>query len=259
MFGLSDPQILSKLSCKRNLVSTKIFYDPKSSPNLDEIGGIPVREDHLMHQKIICVDQRLVFLGSANMTSTLSMHDNLVLGLHSPEMAKFLEENAPLHSGNMKMQIGDQKAEIWLLPDRNEGALNAVKESIQKAKHEIHLAMYTLTHQDLIEELLNAISRGVKVIVAADSHAAKGASAKALQKLKQGNAEVLLSTGLQLFHHKFLCVDQHTLILGSANWTKSAFTKNRDVFLILNPLNKTQKKQMAKLWKEIIRDCRPLG
>lgn len=258
MFGLSDPQILKKLQAKSKKLPTKIFYDVKASPSLDELGATPIREDHLMHQKILSVDQKMVFFGSANMTSTLSMHDNLVIALHSPEIAKFLEEKAPFTSGNIQTKLGEQKVEIWLLPDINDGALNSVKEAIQNAKHEIHLAMYTLTHPDLIDELLHVIARGVKVTVAADFHAAKGASAKALQKLKEGNAEIILSTGLQLFHHKFLCIDQNTLIIGSANWTKSAFTKNRDAFLILDPLTKKQRKQMGKLWREIIRESRSL-
>lgn len=255
MFGLSDPQILQKIKKKsEEKIPVKIFYDPRSSPKLEEfdwMNAAAVREDHLMHQKILVIDQEYVYLGSANMTKSLPMHDNLIIGFHSPEMAQFLEEKTPFFSGHFKTLIGNQQAELWLLPDKDGNALNAIQMCLKNALTEIKLAMFTLTHPLLIDELVSAVQRGVKVTVAADYHAAIGASAKALQKLKEGKVQVILSTGIQLLHHKFLWVDQTNLIAGSANWTRSAFTKNRDAFLILMGLNKEQKKEIENIWNAI--------
>ena len=55
---------------------------------------------------------------------------------------------------------------------------------------------------------------------------------------------------MQLLHHKWALIDKETLIVGSANWTTAAFTKNQDCFLVL-PLKEKEQKFMKNLWKVI--------
>jgi cardiolipin synthase A/B len=260
MFGLTDPQILNALRKKSLEIRTQVFFDPSatSSSQLSTyLEATPVRGEGLMHQKILIIDEEMVFLGSANMTkSSLRMHDNLITGFYSPKLARFLIEKAPLESGNLETRIGGQEVELWLLPDARGNALSSIKNAIKKARSSIRLAMFTLTHPVLIDELLTAARRGVEVTVAIDFHAAIGASAKALEKLKKADVRILYGGGMQLFHHKFLMVDGHTLFIGSANWTKAAFTKNHDCFLILHNLTDPQKKFMEKLWYTIEHETR---
>ena len=56
---------------------------------------------------------------------------------------------------------------------------------------------------------------------------------------------------LQLLHHKFILIDDQTLLVGSANWTKAAFYKNSDCFLILHNLTDDQKTFMNRLWTRL--------
>ena len=46
-------------------------------------------------------------------------------------------------------------------------------------------------------------------------------------------------------------VDEKILVNGSANWTRSAFSRNGDCFLILHDLDDEQRKKMKKLWHVI--------
>jgi len=87
--------------------------------------------------------------------------------------------------------------------------------------------------------------------VIVDLHSGLGASAKAVEKLKEAHVPVLLSQGVQLLHHKFIYIDESTLLTGSANWTKSAFYKNSDCIIALHRLNPDQKKFMSRLWTSI--------
>lgn len=254
MFGLTDPEILHHLKKKSDAkIPLQIFYDPSASSGLPlTLSAWPIHGKGLMHQKILVIDEKLIFLGSANMTKpSFRMHDNLMVSFHSPELARFLIEKAPRDSGNIKTKVGGQEVELWLLPDLNGDALNAVKSAIQRSRKTLRLAMFTLTHPLLVDALIEAARRGVDVTVAVDTHAAAGASLKAVENLKKENIRLLYGGGTQLFHYKFLYSDEETLLLGSANWTKAAFAKNRDSFLILYNLTKKQKDFMNRLWKTV--------
>jgi phosphatidylserine/phosphatidylglycerophosphate/cardiolipin synthase-like enzyme len=69
--------------------------------------------------------------------------------------------------------------------------------------------------------------------------------------LAKAGVPVAFSRGNQLLHHKWAYIDEDKLISGSANWTKAAFNRNQDCFLVLDRLNQDQKKFMNALWKRI--------
>ena len=257
MFGLSDPAILKALAKQaQNQISTTIYYDSKGSPNLKKIlpeSDIhPVKLTGLMHQKILIIDEETVFLGSANMTTpSLRMHDNLVIGLSNKKIAKFLQENAPNSSGHLRTLVGGQDVDLWLLPDPKGHILADLKRRIRAASQSIRIALFTFTHPALLEELIAASRRGVDVTIVVDMHSGLGASAKTVSELKKAKIKILLSQGIQLLHHKFVYIDHQTLITGSANWTKAAFTKNSDCLIILHHLSDEQQKFMKRLWQRI--------
>ncbi len=254
IFGLSDPAILHYLQNRiKEGIPTTIYYDSKSSPKLYEtLKGsklIPVSHGALMHQKIMIIDEELVFIGSANMTTaSLAMHDNLVVGLRSRPIAEFLQKHAPYSSGYLRTAVYGQEVELWLLPDPRGKALSDLRCYLRKAVHSIRIALFTFTHPLLIDELIRAKARGVSVKVVLDLHSALGASAKALERLTQAGIEVRLSQGVQLLHHKFVWIDEHFLLSGSANWTKAAFCNNSDCMIALHQLNQEQKHTMKSLW-----------
>ena len=257
MFGLTDRPILSALAEKiRGRVPTTIFYDTGGSGKIfrylqgADLHGI--QNQGLMHQKILILDDQTVFIGSANMTTaSLKMHDNLVIGLVSRPIAKFLQGHKPYSSGYIKEVVGGQKVEIWLLPDPRGGVLTELKKKIRGAQKTIQVALFTLTHPDLVDEVIAAHARGVKTSVVIDLHSGLGASAKAVEKLKKAGVLVSLSRGTQLLHHKFVYIDNKTLVMGSANWTKAALYKNSDCILALDHLNEEQRRFMNQLWSSI--------
>lgn len=255
MFGLTDSHIINILNKKSNEnIKLKIFYDD-SCPNYLDVKPsqlIKVKGRGLMHQKILVIDDSMVFLGSANFTtSSLLMHDNLIIGFCSPQIAKFLSEKAPFSPGNMRTIVGGQEVEVWLLPDLQNKALSKIVDLIDLANHSIEIAMFTFTHPVICDSLIKAKKRGVDVKIAIDNQSKNGASNKVIEKLKKEKIEILFNRDVKLCHHKYILLDNKTLVCGSANWTKAAFTKNYDCFLVLHNLDDTQKKFMQKLWKTI--------
>lgn len=264
IFGLSDPAILAALGKKiTEKVETTVYYDPNGAsiriPADQRSSFIPVRRGGLMHQKILVVDHDLILIGSANLTSaSLCMHDNLVIGFRSPKTAQFLIDHPPFTPGTLRTISGGQEIEIWLLPDPRGHALTDLRRRIRNASRSIRVALFTLTHPSLLDDLVAARDRGVAVSVVIDAHSGRGASAKAVERLKQAGIPVSLSQGLQLLHYKFALIDDQTLISGSANWTKAAFSKNSDCLFILDQLTQNQRRYMHRLWHRIRTESRPI-
>ena len=265
MFGLREPSILRTLATKAasDSVACDIYYDPSASVELSctipQFFPHPIYSKGLMHQKILVVDNALLFLGSANMTlSSLEMHDNLVLGMHSPTLAHFLQKNTPNHSGYTSSIVGGQKVELYLLPDLNHTAIQSIKNFIRSAKNSLKIAMFTFTHPMLLEEIHQAKKRGVAVTVYIDFQTRFGASAAAVKNMEDHGITFRVSKGVQLMHHKFLYVDEALLVLGSTNWTKAAFYKNHDSFIVLHHVTYQQKKFMHQLINQLQRQSQLL-
>ncbi len=254
MYGLTDPVMIDIINKKSEILDLNVYFDKRASAslNIKHSQAHPVYGKGLMHQKIIVIDDELVFIGSANLTtSSLLMHDNLIVGLYSPQMAKFLKEKSPFSTGFLSTMVGSQQVDLYLLPDLQQTALKKVQSLINSAASSIDLAMFTLTHPTLIEALINAKKKDINVTVYIDYTSSKGSSSKALALLKKEKIKILYVRGPQLCHHKFMLIDKRHLISGSANWTMSAFNKNYDSLLILYNLSIEQKKFMKKLLKVI--------
>lgn len=248
MYAATDPLLL-------NLLQKKAADGVSIALRFDKRGGTPtlpsslhpqiLKSKGLMHRKIVITDERTVFLGSANMTtSSLQLHDNLSVGLYHSGLAHFLKNPS---SKNYPFQIGEPptNALLWLLPDPE--ALIEIKKQINEAQSSIFVAMFTLTQKDLIDALISAHNRKISVTVALDRYTANGASKKALQRLSSEGIPIFLSANLPLLHHKWAYIDQSTLILGSTNWTEAAFSKNDDTLLFLHHIPTHLQSQIQSL------------
>jgi phosphatidylserine/phosphatidylglycerophosphate/cardiolipin synthase-like enzyme len=255
-FGLSDPGCLVLLEKKAlEHVDMKIFYDERGSNHvfLSNHKAYALRPSGLVHQKILITDHNRVYLGSANFTkSSLQMHDNLMLGFYSEKMAQFLTKNTPFDNERYYSEFfQNQQLKLFLFPDKDNKAFREIQKLLRSAQKTIFVAMFTFTHPILLQELINAHQRGVYVQVHIDHESFKGASQKVVLALKKAHIPVYSNGSFALFHHKFVLIDQKTLLAGSANFTKSAFQKNHECFFILSPLNASQQKTMNQLTETI--------
>ena len=78
------------------------------------------------------------------------MHDNLCIGFYSPQIARFLEEKTPFFVDHISTYVGNQKVEVWLLPDKKKEALEI---KIKKLLHGKKIS-------DFMEWSLQEISEG---------------------------------------------------------------------------------------------------
>lgn len=265
VYSLSDTQVIAALNRKSEQgLDVHVICDARASPYADRKLGTKVHlmrrfGDGLMHLKILVVDGKEVLLGSANMTGeSLRMHGNLVMALESPDIAAMVKEKAKgmeaygksLPIPHQQFTVGSQEIELWFLPD-NHGASLKIKDLIRSAQKTIRVAMFTFTREDFAKAMIDAAKRGVDVQVTVDRSSSQGASKKIVELLQKNGIPVTFNKGAGLLHHKFLYIDGTTLVNGSANWTKAAFTANDDCFMIMYHLTAKQSKRMDELWEAI--------
>ena len=234
-YAITDLGILSLLKKKAEEgVEIHLTYHKKTSPNLHLLENKnfyfhPIQEKGLMHEKIWIIDKELLFLGSTNLTpSSLKMHDNLMVGLYAPSLAQTLSSTRP---SKITDRVGSRDLLYFSLP--NQEALKTLLFTLDQAKKIVKISLFTFTHPLLVEKLIELHKRGVRVFVTLDGTTAQGASKEAKKRLEEAHVRVKTSKGRALFHHKSAEIDNKIFIIGSANWTKSAFNKNRDFILFI--------------------------
>ena len=131
----------------------------------------------------------------------------------------------------------------------------AVKEAISKAQKSINVVMFTiessLTRQDskpnqLIDALIEAKNRGVAVEVILDQNVdfvqkryagdweTKIKSSNAYKRFKEAGIKVFYDEPARYVHAKTIVIDEKIVILGSTNWTASAFDNNIETDVLID-------------------------
>ncbi|MDF2549114.1 MAG: hypothetical protein K0S07_181 [Chlamydiales bacterium] len=266
-FTLSDPQIIQALNQKANAgleVSIIINKDHQQPILMAKVPSIQVftrtEGEGRVHHKILVADDQ-VWIGSANFTESAFLHQqNLMIGLNSPEIAEkiYQEANAFRFRQPRKLEpqhpffIGEYLVHLGLLPYEGypakpiESAIN--KESkklllnlIASASRTIQIAMMVWTDPELTQAVKKAHQRGVAVEIitsAYDSYPLE---------LALSGIPVRIYTS-SLMHNKFIYVDQSALANGSANWSKSSFSRNDESFIVIEGLSEEHIQSLNAYW-----------
>lgn len=262
IYAITDRKVIRSLrEIADKGVVVKVICDAKTSPNLENLSGpkVSILRRYLKglnHIKMLIVDEKQTWIGSANMTGeSLRHHGNLVSAIESESLAAMASAKARTFTSTERMQVfphrtfslGEQSVELRFLPD-DPTAISRLKGLIRGAQKSIRIAMFTWTRRDLANEVIAAKRRGVDVQVVLDRSAALGAGAEVTELLLKGGVKVKLGRGSPLLHHKFMEVDHRILVNGSANWTMAAFDKNDDCFIVLEPLLEAQQLFLNDTW-----------
>jgi len=264
IYSLTDPNIIHALKKKSEEgCRVLVIYDKKNSPHLKKRLGkaktLVRTPGGLSHQKILVVDQKKIWVGTANMTTaSLRYYGNLVLGLYLPDLAarvdrtlramnKFHQDPDP---EPIPFKIEAMSGTFQFLPSEKKSA--EILSLISSAEKTARVAMFTFTRKDFAEALVKAKERGVDVEVAIDHQTLYGASRYVRKILINNQMPLFTNRGPGLLHYKCMVADGDTLVIGSANWTKAAFQRNDDCFLILKNLSPEISRKLNRLWIAIL-------
>ncbi len=270
VYSLNDNKIIKALKAKADAgVEVYVVVDIKASPQAHKALGpnvTTIRRSSagLMHLKILLVDSKQVWVGSANMGyESLRIHGNLMIAMENEPLAKCLDkflrdmpDAGPITqacAAPLRFAQEGQDGDLWMLPDSKQ-ALKTLLGLLNNAQESIEVAMFTWTHPAITDAIIAAKMRGVKVTVVIDSNQGAGSGSEAVEKLRSSGVTTYLSRGEGLLHYKMAIIDEATLVIGSANWTRSAFTRNDDCFVVLWPLTTNQQDYLRRLWGVIVHE-----
>ncbi|MFZ4773073.1 MAG: phospholipase D-like domain-containing protein [Chlamydiia bacterium] len=256
-FGEVDSRVLDALEKRAHEgIEVILHYDAKTFPDFPKrplsfqvIGHKP---QGLMHQKILAIDDQKIILGSTNLTkSSFKLHDNLLIGIFSPDLTqKIIDQlTQPKYPFVIEETFQDAHLSFWSLPGLGKPALSALLDAINRAESTVDCMIFTFTHQKIVSALSAAIRRGVKVTLTVDRKTVKGSSKEAIEALRKIGAVIYINNHKGLMHHKMGWIDREKFFFGSANWTKSAFEKNRDYLVLLEDLSPALKENLEKLYQ----------
>ncbi len=131
------------------------------------------------------------------------------------------------------------------------GIENFLLNVINNAKYELLMVAYHLTNKHIVNAIIKAYNRGVKVKIILDSLNYK--KNKIFKKLINHNILVKLNYSYKIMHNKFLIIDNNSIQTGSYNYTISAEKYNSENIIFLKcflKVVKQYKKKFLKLWNE---------
>lgn len=110
------------------------------------------------------------------------------------------------------------------------GAEEEVISFIRSARESIDVEMYVFTSEDVVRELGDAVSRGVRVRVIMEPRVEDSRKERIFATLAALGAEVRwASLEYKLTHSKMVIVDGARALIGSINFSESALNYNREV------------------------------
>eukprot|EP00298_Acanthocystis_sp_HF-20_P028409 c7132_g1_i1.p1 GENE.c7132_g1_i1~~c7132_g1_i1.p1 ORF type:complete len:205 (-),score=96.22 c7132_g1_i1:66-680(-) len=132
-----------------------------------------------------------------------------------------------------------------------DGSIEKILSWLSSAQVTLDIAVFTLTHKKIRDEILNAHRRGVKVRIITDDEkvSEKGSEIKTFQ-----NAGISVRTdhSSSHMHHKYCIIDGKILLNGSLNWTAAGATENNENVMITNQsaFVSSFQKNFEKMWIE---------
>lgn len=249
MYTISSPEIIQALIKASRHTPVRVHY--QESPNIEDLcKGSSVEllsseATSLFHKKTTCIDDKMVFVGSANYTRLSLQHDvNWTSRISDPEACRSI-----LTTRKKFIYLGGGQ-HLTYVPSssHSHGQLkNFLLKYIDEAKFEIRIAVYVFTVPDLFAALAKAAGRGVRVKIIIDSR--QKAITYGVASKTNPPLPVYERTHDGVLHAKMCCIDNRILIWGSANWSTGGFTKNAEDSFILCPASQTQLDAFNDIWK----------
>ena len=106
-----------------------------------------------------------------------------------------------------------------------------VIDAIQDANKTLDICMFTLSDDHIADAITHAFKRGIRTRIITDDEKVmdKGSD---IFKLKYRGIEIKIDTVKSLMHHKFAIIDNHKIITGSYNWTRTGSEVNNENIVI---------------------------
>lgn len=256
---------------------TPLFADiigkNKTIPDTTETGEI--RTSSYMHNKFLVLDQKVVWLGSANLSDT-DMGDeysaNVSLKIRSAAVAKvYVREFEQMYISKRfsaaKMPLGitqtfqfkdATQVSVYFSPQDN-AIEKAIIPFINNARRSLDIGMFFLTDEKVTNAIIAAHKRGVTVRLIVDAVAARTQYNKQ-EEIRKSGIEVRIENWGGKMHMKAAVADGKNVVIGSMNWTLAGNLDNDENTVVVEnneSLGKDFTEYFDILWDHLKPQTRP--
>jgi phosphatidylserine/phosphatidylglycerophosphate/cardiolipin synthase-like enzyme len=156
--------------------------------------------------------------------------------------------SAPNDQGQVQVSVSKVKSSLtsaevdnfeknveWAFTREKDHPEKLLVNTIEAAKSEIDVMIYSITQDNVIKAILDAKKRGVNVRIITDQEQAQNRSqAEDLRKLATAGISVKVKKSKGLMHIKSVVVDRKVVTTGSFNFTNAASTVNNEVLVVIH-------------------------
>jgi phospholipase D len=139
----------------------------------------------------------------------------------------------------------ENQIELCFTPPSGCGTL--IAQEIARARESIYVQAYGLTSGIIVNQLIQAKNRGVKVQVLLDKSNVSDKWSK-MMDLVNANVSVRIDKVSGIAHNKVIIIDEQKVITGSFNFTNAADKRNAENVIIIN--NKSVAKEYLNNWQD---------
>lgn len=217
------------------------------------------RSSGLMHDKIIIIDGKILYMGSWNMSynDTFRNNNNLLRITNSTLIANYQAKfnelfvdkkfgtHAQVGSITPQLTIKGVAVENYFSPVDN--VMDKLVTYVQGAQKSVRFMIFTYTDTNLANAMIARYQAGVDTEGVIED---RGASQGAMVPLFCAKVPVKVDGNKYTMHHKVIVIDENTVITGSFNFTISADRENDDNLLVIhNPdLAKLYLQEFERVW-----------
>ncbi|NOT76278.1 MAG: DUF1669 domain-containing protein [Cyclobacteriaceae bacterium] len=164
----------------------------------------------------------------------------------TPENYKFILEwvkniNSTLNSRS------SEKSEAYFSP--GETCRNSIINHINSATGNLKICVFTISDDVITSAILAAHKRNVAIRILTDNDKLLDIGSD-ITTLSKAGISIRIDNTPNHMHHKFMIIDDESLITGSYNWTRSAAMYNHENIIVTTEggLVREFKEQFEKLW-----------
>jgi cardiolipin synthase len=203
--------------------------------------AFPVEALTIDHVKLLIVDGSRAVVGGINWgrhSIANRDYDILASGPVVRNLTRIFNQDLEL-AGNptpLVSPVADPLIQV-LVTRPGDGIRGAAVSAIDTAQRTIDIEMFVLSDRIVIDALLAAARRGVQVRVLLEPSQPQNLAALADLRSAGGRALLFKRVRGELLHAKLAIVDAATVLFGSCNWSRSGFTRNHELDLLIRDRN----------------------
>lgn len=209
-------------------------------------------------RKIIVLSTLVIIIVLSGCTKAVSVSSNQtsipVASIQpTPLVATDTTTPKPLDSSSKANQSTPSNDTKYYFTQAGQYPEKALIDVIDSSKESLDIAIYSITHPDIVSAIKAAKKRGVSVRLITDKTESKGkAELEALKLLGSAGIPIKINKHSGLMHLKVTIADKKVVTTGSYNYSKAASTTNDEVLVVISNESAAKNffEQFDRMWND---------